>query len=311
MNHQQDGDDFSFYGLPFTDSVKEYTQNVSKLYTYSDFTPRNNKCYVYPYNYLFASNNIGGNNIYKYEDFSDHNNATFKVQLAFGIGGSGRLLPVNYKGQPTSDDEAIPLAKYPTCGWSTDSYINWLTQNAINLPTQILGSLIGTGQNIINSATPTQQPKTILGQQQQLYSNTASTVGQAGSIVTNIASSIGQFYTAQLMPNIECAQNSGDVNFADERNTFTLRRMRCKKEYLQIIDDYFTRFGYKINRVKIPNITGRQNFNFIEIGSEDVVGYGTVPAIYMDNINNACRKGVTIWHNHNNLGNFNIANNIA
>ena len=140
---------------------------------------------------------------------------------------------------------------------------------------------------------------------------TSSAVGTAGNIVLNVANSIGQFYTAQLMPNIECAQNSGDVNFADERNTFTIRRMRCKKEYLQIIDDYFTRFGYKINRVKVPNITGRQNFNFIEIGSEDVIGYGTVPAVYMDNINNACRRGVTIWHSHGNLGNFNVSNNIV
>lgn len=233
------------------------------------------------------------------------------MQLAFGIGASGRLLPVNFKGQESADDEAIPLAKYPTCGWSTDSYINWLTQNAINLPTQILGSFLGTGQNLVSSATPQKQPTTILGQQQQTYSNISNTVGQVGSIVTNVASSIGQFYTAQLMPNIECAQNSGDVNFAAERNTFTIRQMRCRKEYLQIIDDYFTRFGYKINRVKVPNITGRQNFNFIEIGSEDVVGYGTVPAVYMDNINNACRKGVTIWHNHSNLGNFNVSNNIV
>lgn len=151
----------------------------------------------------------------------------------------------------------------------------------------------------------------MLAQQQQNYSNVANTVGQVGSIVTNVASSIGQFYSAQLMPNIENSQNTGDVNFADERNTFTLRRMRCKKEYLQIIDDYFTRFGYKINRVKVPNITGRQNFNFVEIGSEDVIGYGTVPAVYMDNINNACRKGVTIWHSHTNLGNFNVNNNIV
>lgn len=311
METSSDSETGIFYSLPFSDSVKEFTENVSKLYSYSDFTPKNNKCFVYPYNYLFASNNIGGKNIYKYEDFTDSNNATFKIQLAFGIGASGRLLPINYKGQEKADDEAIPLAKYPTCGWSTDSYINWLTQNAINLPTQILGNVLGIGQNFISSSAPQQQPTTKLAQTQQNVSNVANVVGQVGSIVTNVASSIGQFYTAQLMPNIECSQNSGDVNFADERNTFTIRRMRCKKEYLQIIDDYFTRFGYKINRVKVPNITGRQNFNFIEIGSEDNIGYGTVPAIYMDNINGACRKGVTIWHNHANLGNFNVSNNIV
>lgn len=305
-----DGKTGTFYSLPFSDTVKEFTENVPKMYKYSDYTPRNNKCYVYPYNYIYASNNIGGKNIYKYEDFSNSSNATFKIQLAMSIGCSGRLLPVNYKGQASNDDESIPLAKYPTCGWSADSYTNWLTQNAINLPTQILGNFLGAGQNFITSSAPQTQPTTMLGQTQQNYSKTANLVGQIGSIATNVASSIGQFYTAELQPNIECSQNSGDVNFSAERNTFSLRQMRVKKEYLQIIDDYFTRFGYKINRVKKPNLTGRANFNFIEIGSEDVIGYGNIPNIYMDNINNACRKGVTIWHNHNNIGNFTINNSI-
>jgi len=31
----------------------------------------------------------------------------------------------------------------------------------------------------------------------------------------------------------------------------------------------------------------------------------------MEEINNACRKGVTIWHNHANIGNYNLSNNIA
>lgn len=69
--------------------------------------------------------------------------------------------------------------------------------------------------------------------------------------------------------------------------------------------------GYQTNRVKIPNTTGRENFNYIEIGTTEEIGYGEIPSVHMNNINKACRKGVTIWHNHNNLGNFNIENNIV
>ena len=39
--------------------------------------------------------------------------------------------------------------------------------------------------------------------------------------------------------------------------------MRCKDEYMKQIDDYFSMCGYKINEIKIPNITGRRNFNFV------------------------------------------------
>ena len=80
---------------------------------------------------------------------------------------------------------------------------------------------------------------------------------------------------------------------------------------MQIIDDYFSRYGYQINRVKLPNITGRTYWNYIEIGSNEEIGNGSVPANFMSTINNACKKGVTIWHNHANVGNFSLNNTIV
>lgn len=86
--------------------------------------------------------------------------------------------------------------------------------------------------------------------------------------------------------------------------------MRPKTEHLKIIDDYFTRFGYAIKSLELPNITGRRYWNYIEIGSSEEIGYGEVPSKFMDTINNACKRGVTIWHNHANVGNYNIDNSI-
>lgn len=92
---------------------------------------------------------------------------------------------------------------------------------------------------------------------------------------------------------------------------FSFREMRVKTEYLKVIDDYFTRFGYAIRKLEMPNITGRQNWNYVEIASSEEIGYGDVPNKYMDIINNACRRGVTIWHNHANVGNYSLNNNIV
>lgn len=87
--------------------------------------------------------------------------------------------------------------------------------------------------------------------------------------------------------------------------------MRPKVEYLQVIDDYFTRFGYKINRLILPNLTCRRYWNYVEIGGNEEIGYGSVPTKYMEEINNACRRGVTIWHNHGNIGNYSLDNSIV
>lgn len=87
--------------------------------------------------------------------------------------------------------------------------------------------------------------------------------------------------------------------------------MRAKTEYLKIIDDYFTRFGYAIKSFEMPNITGRKYWNYVEIGANEEIGYGEVPSKFMETINNSCRRGVTIWHNHANIGNYALNNTIV
>lgn len=88
-------------------------------------------------------------------------------------------------------------------------------------------------------------------------------------------------------------------------------------EYAAIIDDWFNRFGYKINRVKIPNQIGRRYWNYIQIGSSENIGYSpsnasrSVPASSMEIINTIYRNGTTIWHDHANIGNYSLNNTIV
>lgn len=266
----------------------KFNTKISKRTSYSDFTPKNKKCFIYPYNYLFVSNNQGSENIYKYEDFSG-NNCVFENQLAISIGISGRIVPKNYKGKAMDYDESLTLGKYPTCGWSGDAFTNWLTANAVNIPSQIVGNVIGSVTQFASG----------------------NVVGGLTSVASTIANTIGQFHQASLLPNIKGGQAVGDISFSASSMGFTYRQMRAKTEFLRIIDDYFTRFGYAIKRLDTPHLTGRRNWNYVEIGSTESIGYGDVPSKYMEQINNACRRGVTIWHTHDNIGDFSLDNSIV
>ena len=294
-------DTFWYYKTDASLECESFLQNVPKLHVFSDngvnVPIRNNKCYCYPYNYLMVSNNIGNQNIYKYEDFADSVNATFKFIGSVCIGASGKMLPMDYKGMHNDWDESIPLPKYPTCSWSSDAFTNWLTQNAINMSTKITG--IGT--DYYTGEYRMQQGEITSG----------SILGTPMSIASGVMSTIGAFQSAKLLPNIQGGQNTADVNFSAGINTFVFKRMRCKTEYILRIDDYFTRFGYKIDRVKNANLTGRSIFNYVEIGSNESIGQGSLPSQAMETINNAFRKGVTIWHNHANIGNYNLNNTIV
>ena len=297
---------FSWYTMPYTDEPETISFQYDKITSFTGLNIKNNKCFCYPYNYLYVTNNIGASNIYKYENFYNSTKVKFDLDLALTIGCSGRLTPTAYKMMTRDDDESLPLGKFPVCGWSSDAFTNWLTQNGVNLTTDLVFGAIGMGgkytsdvatqsQQIEKTGTSSVAPEVTLG------------IGIAGSI----AKAYGTFYQGALMPNIQGSENTGDVLFSSNRNCFTFKFMRARDENILAIDDYFTRFGYKINRVKVPNISGRTYWNFVQIGANEDIGYGDVPSNFMEVINNACRKGVTIWHNHANIGNYSLNNTIV
>lgn len=283
---------FTFYTIDVNDDITRFNTTINKITSFSDYQPKNNKCFVYPYNYLFVSNNNGSNNIYKYEDFST-SNCVFENQFALSVGGSGRIVPKNYKNMATNDDESLALGKYPTCAWSSDAFTNWLTQNGVNMVAGI-GLTIGGVVSAIATGGAT----------------LPIVAGAITSVAGVTANTIGSFYKESLAPNISGGQATGDVIWGADRNCFSFRQMRVKTEYMKIIDDYFTRYGYAIKSLELPNLTGRLYWNYVEIGSSEEIGYGDVPSKYMESINNACRRGVTIWHTHSNIGNYSLNNSI-
>ena len=127
----------------------------------------------------------------------------------------------------------------------------------------------------------------------------------------NIAGLIGDFKKASLLPNVEQGQNTGDVLYSTENNNFRFYKMRCNVESWKIIDDYFTRYGYKILRVKIPEINSRTYWNYVEIGNGETLAVGDIPQADLDIINKVAQRGFTIWHNHANIGNYNLTNSIV
>ena len=264
---------------------------------FSDFQAKNGKCYVYPYSFCRVTNNMGSYNDYKIEDFKEYDvndnltdNMTFEFIGVPCISYSGKLRPKHYQGILNNEDESLPLGKYPVLSWASDSFTNWVTQNAINLGVNIFNTAVNSTNQFMNG----------------------NNIGGVTSIASSVGSMIGSINQASMLPNTPQGNvNAGDVSFLFNTNRFKFLHMRPKTEYLQIIDDYFTRFGYKINRLEIPNIAGRSHWNYIEIGSSEEIGTGEIPTKFMEIINNACKKGVTIWHNHSEIGNYNLNNTIV
>ena len=263
---------------------------VSKQTTLNGYTPINNKLKCFPYNYLLVSNNVGQNGILHYEKFSG-TNATFTVRGVINPGCSINITPTNYNGNTSSDNDAIQLGKFPICNFQNDMYTNWLTQNSIN----VLGQTITSDDLNIASAG--------IGAIAGTATNIAvGNYAGAGMSVTSGFSSIASAVMQQkqhnmIAPTVNGQLNSADVNVASGNNTFHFYKMSIKEEYARIIDNFFSMYGYKVNEVKIPNITGRTNWNYVKTINANILG--DIPQEDMQKLKNIFDNGVTFWHNAN------------
>ena len=285
-----DSNTVTFGYVPYTDDEVLLGYNIAnKMTTLDSYSPVNNKLKVYPYQYLLVDNNAGSSQIYHYEDWKDtvDDKCNFSVLGAVSPGCAIRIIPTNYKNLGVVDIEGLDAPKLPTCGWTNDAYTNWLTQNAVNIPLSI--------------ATDTL--KTIGGAM-------SGNVGSALGGVSGITNTLTQVYEKSLTPQTaKGGVNQGDLTYA-RRLGWNLYHYSIRKEYAKSIDAYFSRFGYKVNEVKTPNLNSRTVFNFIKIGGMDELVSGNIPATDLEEINSIFRKGVTIFHDYTKIGNFSVSNPI-
>lgn len=302
-------------GVTYNLAIPPYTSTYTTLNTtgaitspstINGYTPKNNKLFCYPYNYFYVTNNVGMDIDFHYEDFVN-NSASFKTIGSITPGCSIKCFPLNYKklsdtnSSMNSYNYGISGAKYPICSWTSDVYTNWLTQNGVNIAGITLnaaqkgyvgGALmtaLGIGQlatgNIIGGATM------------------ASGLGQ-------IAGTMQENYQHSLIPDTAKGNgNSGDITFSAGNMDIPLYKMCIRSEMAQSIDSYFSMFGYKVNIVKVPNITGRTNWNYVKTIGANIEGL--IPEFYLNEIKGLFNAGITLWHNPSTFLDYSQSNNIT
>jgi hypothetical protein len=152
----------------------------------------------------------------------------------------------------------------------------------------------------------------IVGGGQMIAGSYAEGAGNIASGLGEIKNQLMEKYEKSFMPSqAKGNMNSGNINFALDICDFMFYHYSIKPQFARVIDDFFTRFGYQTNRLKVPNITGRRYWNYIKIGAGEELVEGNVPKIYLEEINQIAINGTTIWHDHSNIGNFSLSNTIV
>lgn len=268
---------------------------------------RNKKLMCYPYQFLQVNNKAGEILQFNYEDFY-RNGSEYSGILPFydykglSIGCSRIIFPYHYRQYENSVSRGMYVVqgqKLAVGSWVTDSYVNWMTQNSVNLGfTQIdptKWGLISAGYDMFNGNYGSDRLDNVEG-----YWKRAFDVFQ-------------QKYQAQLLPNnIGGNAGNGDINNLTDEYAFRLSRMTLKIENLKRLDDYFDKFGYKVNEFDSINIHTRTEWNYLKTVECNIESKftSTIPQEYLQKIKSIFNKGITFWHNPEHFLDYTQTNSI-
>lgn len=277
--------------------------SITKPYDNIDgYIPKNKKLFTFPYNFLNVDNNGGSSYQYRYEDFTS-DTCNFNVKGDLTPGCSIRAIPKNYKHIETNNSSGINLCKLPIGSFQGDVYTNWLTQQGTNIGIQASDFLMK-----LPGPSSSREGSKLLGQIFSGVSIGASALGNNFGL-DKISNSLTEVYQHKFQPNqVSGNVNSGDVTYSSGLLTFTAYKTTIRYEYARIIDDYFNIFGYKVNRVKTPNITGRSNWNYVKTINCNFDG--DIPQTDLNIIRSMFNNGTTLWHNPSTIYDYSNSNNI-
>ena len=304
--------------------------------SFTSYTPKNKKLLTYPFNYLYGTTMNGECCIYKWELFDEitNNNNTMYFNI-YGNpigGGSITCYPQKYAGVTNNHDMSLNMSDFPKNPFIFDAYQAWIASGGKTklsyqeLYTRIRGftAYLSASNNALQSGTAG-----IASAGRSAYSmeqNGGATANNIAGMVTGVTNAVqGGLGLVNTAVNVAEAQNKivyawndahyqpnvvvGDAtpNLAVPMRSldFNFFNVHLKDDEAKRVDDFFSCYGYAINRVKQPNITGRQYWNFVQ--TQNSVIAGNMPSSSKEAIARIFDGGITFWHNGDNVGNYAIS----
>lgn len=308
--------------------TRSETLEWSMGYTALDgYTPKNNKLYCYPFEYVEISNMAGQVQQLRME-LMPQPGATLLLTRTGGTDVNSRTVyyPRDYNGAEWFYEGVVTLPPYPTCNWVYQSWANiqgshkmeWDEFTVRETPTPIKpetglrafpGSTYDFGfeKQETNSLT---EGRYLRGFAENVGKIFSADLGQ-GVIGAAMASYNIQAELSKLQrtPN---TQRGGTNSSAVLVNTGTYglvaRKYTCRAEIAKQIDDFFSTYGYLVSETKKPNITGRRSWNYVKTNACNV--RGKVPPNVLSAFNSMLDGGITFWHTPD-VGNYALDNSIV
>lgn len=269
-------------------ATPNYTINVPKYQeTLGDYTPRNKKLTAYPYNFCYCTNQQGGSLTLKYELFDT---STMNFQIYCSITGNPviGMYPKDYAGEAESLDNVLFITNFPQCAFSYDAYAAWLAQGGgVNSLISGLSSGVGAVASLLSG-----------------------NVSGAVSSALGVAGVMADYVQQMNAPDCINGVNGGNWYTSAGAQDFVYYQRHVNEFQAAVIDDYFDKYGYAINRYTTVDRNTRPHWNYVK--TKDCTPRAIMcPSEAIDKIAQIYDSGITFWQSISEVGDYSLDNRLS
>lgn len=277
---------YDFYNANGNSQRKSYTYSGYKN-NIDGYVPKNNKLFVYPYNFLYVDNGQGQARLFRFENWTDK--PTFTIHCAVRSGNSITAICTpsgQYEGWDLGSDiaDTLTLSGFPMCAWASDTFRAYLAQNS-NSYRAALGNIATSAvTNAVIGGAGGGPAGAVAG----------AAMGAAASWASAEINRYATLQNARLLPDKVHGNEGANTSWSYNSMDFYFCRRCIKSDLAKTIDGFFDRFGYKVNKLKQPNITSRVSWNYIK--TNNAIVNGNLSQEAKQSIAKALDHGITFWH---------------
>ena len=312
--------------LPPKDGVSWYNTRHGVSYnpvtSFFGYTPKNKKLLTYPYVAINVTNKRNEGVDYAYEYFINRK-PSFYYEGTLSLNPSCICYPLGYKGKPYATEDGVSLDGYPLATWGQDGFTEWASnhmfQTAIGIglasATAGASAFAATASDLTGAVQRTipgvdvERAQKIVDTDHKLAQSVANRYAKqdrnsAARTEAEIRACFGIIPHAADTPPPPTGVNAHDLLFGNIfGKQIQIRSKRILPENAKRIDDYFSRYGYATNEMKVPNTNNRPYWNYVQLKSPHLENINC-PMDAVNSIVGILERGVTFWRPNAVIGDY-------
>ena len=228
------------------------------------YTPKNNKLFIAPYTKLKVTTTMGDSADFLWENTLD-GRVNFGLYFNKVNKPSCDLRPFNYFQQRRQRLNTLSIESFPEVTLS--QYTGASLSNLLTMASRI-GVAIATGNPI--------------------------------SAVTTGIDALNKLVTDNGTNTVGTSDSNLDLKYDSFGYDFYVMGIRAQDA--EVIDNYFSKYGYSTKKIKVPNVNVRQHWTYTK--TKGCIIAGNAPA---DDVRKICQifdNGITFWANSSEVGDY-------